>query len=168
MLQCSRLAAVTTGFIKAAVGTQLPRALTVPQHKAAALSAISRGHVAATHTCRAFSSKLAQAPAAASSEGRDVEGARRALALAQAVCFDVDSTVCTEEGIDVLAEFCGAAEAVAALTNQAMGGSMLFQDAIKVRYQHFCTTLANATQAGLYITSASHTAHWAANTTGLP
>ncbi|CAM9804397.1 unnamed protein product, partial [Choristocarpus tenellus] len=50
-----------------------------------------------------------------------------------AVCFDVDSTVCTEEGIDVLAEFCGASEAVAELTNRAMGGSMLFQDALKAR-----------------------------------
>lgn len=29
-----------------------------------------------------------------------------------AVCFDVDSTVCTEEGIDVLAEHCGAGAAV--------------------------------------------------------
>ncbi|CAN0329731.1 unnamed protein product [Discosporangium mesarthrocarpum] len=51
----------------------------------------------------------------------------------QAVCFDVDSTVCTEEGIDILAEFCGAAEAVADLTNKAMGGSMLFQDALQAR-----------------------------------
>lgn len=29
-----------------------------------------------------------------------------------AVCFDVDSTVCEEEGIDVLAEHCGAGQAV--------------------------------------------------------
>ncbi|CAM9680399.1 unnamed protein product, partial [Discosporangium mesarthrocarpum] len=50
-----------------------------------------------------------------------------------AVCFDVDSTLCIEEGINVLADFCGVAEAVADLTNRAMGGSMLFQDALKAR-----------------------------------
>jgi len=32
---------------------------------------------------------------------------------ADAVCFDVDSTVCLDEGIDELAEFCGAGKAVA-------------------------------------------------------
>lgn len=35
---------------------------------------------------------------------------------ANAVCFDVDSTVCVDEGIDELAEFCGAGEAVAEWT----------------------------------------------------
>ena len=35
-----------------------------------------------------------------------------------AVCFDVDSTVCTEEGIDVLAAHCGAGEAVAEWTKK--------------------------------------------------
>ena len=34
----------------------------------------------------------------------------------QAVAFDVDSTVCAEEGIDVLADFLGQGEAVAELT----------------------------------------------------
>jgi phosphoserine phosphatase len=33
-----------------------------------------------------------------------------------AVCFDVDSTVCVDEGIDELAEFCGAGKAVAEWT----------------------------------------------------
>ena len=37
---------------------------------------------------------------------------------AEAVCFDVDSTVCLDEGLDALGEFCGAGEAVAALTNR--------------------------------------------------
>jgi phosphoserine phosphatase len=32
---------------------------------------------------------------------------------AQAVCFDVDSTVTVGEGIDELADFCGVGEAVA-------------------------------------------------------
>jgi phosphoserine phosphatase len=34
------------------------------------------------------------------------------LRAAEAFCFDVDSTVCTDEGIDELAEWCGAGEAV--------------------------------------------------------
>ena len=74
---------------------------------------------------------------------------------ANAVCFDVDSTVITEEGIDVLAEFNGAGAAVAEWTRKlvgyirfldaeflvtelltlhhpvrAMGGQVLFQDAL--------------------------------------
>jgi phosphoserine phosphatase len=49
------------------------------------------------------------------------------------VCFDVDSTVCTDEGIDELAAFCGAGDAVAALTARAMGGSVPFQDALAAR-----------------------------------
>lgn len=52
---------------------------------------------------------------------------------AQAVCFDVDSTVSPEEGIDVLAEFAGQGEAVAALTRRAMGGAVPFQDALRER-----------------------------------
>lgn len=32
------------------------------------------------------------------------------------MCFDVDSTVCVDEGIDELAEFCGAGNAVAEWT----------------------------------------------------
>lgn len=37
---------------------------------------------------------------------------------ADAVCFDVDSTVCLDEGIDELAEFCGAGKAVAEWTSR--------------------------------------------------
>lgn len=35
-----------------------------------------------------------------------------------AVCFDVDSTVCEDEGIDVLAEHCGAGAAVKEWTHK--------------------------------------------------
>ena len=35
---------------------------------------------------------------------------------ADAVCFNVDSTVCLDEGIDELAEFCGVGKAVAEWT----------------------------------------------------
>jgi phosphoserine phosphatase len=52
---------------------------------------------------------------------------------AQCVCFDVDSTVSPEEGIDVLAGFAGKGEAVAELTRNAMGGSVRFEDALRAR-----------------------------------
>lgn len=39
----------------------------------------------------------------------------------QAVAFDVDSTVCAEEGIDVLADFLGQGKAVAELTAKYVG-----------------------------------------------
>lgn len=35
---------------------------------------------------------------------------------ADAICFDVDSTVCLDEGIDEFADFCGAGKAVAEWT----------------------------------------------------
>ena len=60
----------------------------------------------------------------------------RVLALwrqAQAVCFDVDSTVSPDEGIDVLAEVAGVGQQVADLTRRAMGGNVLFQDALRAR-----------------------------------
>jgi len=44
---------------------------------------------------------------------------------AQAVCFDVDSTVCEDEGIDELAAFCGAGEAVAAWTARSTSFAIL-------------------------------------------
>lgn len=65
-----------------------------------------------------------------------------------AVCFDVDSTVCTDEAIDRLAEVCGVADAVKewyptanciscflnlGRTSQAMTGTVLFQDALAAR-----------------------------------
>jgi len=52
---------------------------------------------------------------------------------AQAVCFDVDSTVIQEEGIDKLAECCGAGAAVAQWTAKAMEGGVTFQEALQAR-----------------------------------
>nr|XP_014347176.1 PREDICTED: phosphoserine phosphatase isoform X2 [Latimeria chalumnae]XP_014347181.1 PREDICTED: phosphoserine phosphatase isoform X2 [Latimeria chalumnae] len=52
---------------------------------------------------------------------------------ADAVCFDVDSTVIKEEGIDELAKFCGVGDVVAAMTRKAMGGSMSFKTALTER-----------------------------------
>jgi len=51
----------------------------------------------------------------------------------EAFCFDVDSTVITEEGIDSLAAFKGVGQEVADLTKKAMGGHVLFQDALAER-----------------------------------
>ncbi len=53
----------------------------------------------------------------------------------QVVCFDVDSTVCVDEGIDELAAFLGAGDAVAALTASAMGGSVPFEVALSQRLE---------------------------------
>ncbi|KAK7172321.1 hypothetical protein R3I93_004594 [Phoxinus phoxinus] len=52
---------------------------------------------------------------------------------AQAVCFDVDSTVIREEGIDELAKFCGVGDAVTEMTRSAMGGSVSFHTALSER-----------------------------------
>lgn len=59
-----------------------------------------------------------------------------------AVCFDVDSTVCVDEGIDELAEFCGAGEAVAEWTARAMGGSVPFEEALAARLSLFKPSLS--------------------------
>ncbi|GJU94388.1 phosphoserine phosphatase, chloroplastic [Tanacetum coccineum] len=61
---------------------------------------------------------------------------------ADAVCFDVDSTVCVDEGIDELAEFCGAGKAVAEWTARAMGGSVPFEEALAARLDLFKPSLA--------------------------
>ncbi|KAL9303238.1 hypothetical protein ACSQ67_020501 [Phaseolus vulgaris] len=59
-----------------------------------------------------------------------------------AVCFDVDSTVCLDEGIDELAEFCGAGKAVAEWTARAMGGSVPFEEALAARLSLFNPSLS--------------------------
>lgn len=77
------------------------------------------------------------------------------LVRADAVCFDVDSTVCTGEGIDELAEFCGKGREVMEMyiklhlslfplfslsglisfnrTTRAMNGNMDFRNALQLR-----------------------------------
>nr|XP_012224723.1 PREDICTED: phosphoserine phosphatase isoform X2 [Linepithema humile] len=52
---------------------------------------------------------------------------------ADAVTFDVDSTVITEEGIDELANFCGKGKQITELTKQAMQGDMTFQQSLSIR-----------------------------------
>lgn len=95
---------------------------------------------AAHHLPRPMSA-MAAAPfsssgaALAEERGQAVAAAQAVLAKANAVCFDVDSTVITEEGIDVLAEHCGAGAKVAEMTASAMGGSMKFEDALAARLE---------------------------------
>ena len=71
--------------------------------------------------------------AAASTMGTRVEHAKHALRNADAVCFDVDSTVINVEGIDELAAYLGCGEAVAQMTANAMGGSQPFHEALAGR-----------------------------------
>lgn len=54
---------------------------------------------------------------------------------ADAVAFDVDSTVCQDEAIDELAKFLGVGEAVANVTRQAMNGRTRFRDALRARLE---------------------------------
>lgn len=61
---------------------------------------------------------------------------------ADAVCFDVDSTVCMDEGIDTLAEFGNVGDKVKSWTNQAMGGSVTFQESFDARLKIINPTMS--------------------------
>nr|CAI5868189.1 unnamed protein product [Callosobruchus analis] len=61
------------------------------------------------------------------------EQVKSVLRNTDAVCFDVDSTVIKEEGIDELARFCGKYKEITELTSKAMGGGMTFQESLKMR-----------------------------------
>ena len=63
---------------------------------------------------------------------REIE-TRRLWQKADAVCFDVDSTVCQDEAIDEFANFLGKGKEVALCTQQAMGGNMSFREALRLR-----------------------------------
>ncbi|CAG9463212.1 unnamed protein product [Pedinophyceae sp. YPF-701] len=54
---------------------------------------------------------------------------------AHAVCFDVDMTLTTKDGIDALAEFKGVGQAVADITNSAMDGVMDLEESLQARMQ---------------------------------
>lgn len=64
---------------------------------------------------------------------KNIEMAVKIIQQTDVVCFDVDSTVIREEGIDELADYCGKGGEVARVTKEAMGGAMTFQDALKIR-----------------------------------
>jgi hypothetical protein len=83
-----------------------------------------------------MSSPCAQAffaTAAVDAAKPSIKRAQTALARADAVCFDVDSTVITVEAIDELAAFSGSGAAVAAVTASAMGGTTSFTTALDTR-----------------------------------
>lgn len=52
---------------------------------------------------------------------------------ADCVCFDVDSTVVMDEGIDELANFLGKGEEVSRITVRAMQGSLSYTESLKAR-----------------------------------
>jgi len=75
------------------------------------------------------------AATSAEHEGNNVEYAMEMLSKANVVCFDVDSTVIDEEGIDVLADTLGKGPEVAAWTAKAMDGNIKFEDALAARLE---------------------------------
>lgn len=66
-------------------------------------------------------------------KSKNAAEAAQIIKNADVVCFDVDSTVIREEGIDELARYCGKHQEVARLTKEAMKGSMTFQEALRLR-----------------------------------
>ncbi|KAL5013321.1 hypothetical protein ScPMuIL_007591 [Solemya velum] len=62
-----------------------------------------------------------------------LEETKRIWRKADAVCFDVDSTVLQDEGLDELASFCGMGKEVKEWTNKAMGGNISFRVALRER-----------------------------------
>ncbi|EDW72723.1 uncharacterized protein Dwil_GK17158 [Drosophila willistoni] len=71
--------------------------------------------------------------ATAATPPKQVQLAAKIIQQSQIVCFDVDSTVICEEGIDELADYCGKGSEVARVTKEAMGGTMTFQNALQIR-----------------------------------
>eukprot|EP00929_Paragymnodinium_shiwhaense_P124278 TRINITY_DN9940_c0_g1_i1.p1 TRINITY_DN9940_c0_g1~~TRINITY_DN9940_c0_g1_i1.p1 ORF type:complete len:320 (-),score=93.68 TRINITY_DN9940_c0_g1_i1:317-1198(-) len=68
-------------------------------------------------------------------KAKAAEQAKANLLNADAVFFDVDSTVVTTEGIDILGKCFGVYKEIAALTHKAMNGNVKFQDAMADRLQ---------------------------------
>ena len=63
-----------------------------------------------------------------------IHAAWRHLGAGSVVCFDVDSTVASGEGLDLLAAFAGVPVArIAAITNGAMDGTIPFERALEQR-----------------------------------
>jgi HAD superfamily phosphoserine phosphatase-like hydrolase len=92
----------------------------------------------AARPCAAWVPTPARTMSAAVASAASTHPPARAAAMASlrsahAVCFDVDSTVITVEAIDEFAAFAGKKAEVAELTAKAMGGSVLFQDALAAR-----------------------------------
>ncbi|KRX23830.1 Phosphoserine phosphatase [Trichinella nelsoni] len=72
-----------------------------------------------------------------------MERAKKLWNQADAVCFDVDSTVCQKEAIDELAKFMGKEEEVSKITKQAMDGQVDFHESLKARLNILRPSLSN-------------------------
>lgn len=102
------------------------------------IPAVASTLLTSARTITSFSSPpakrmLSSTSAAEQHEGTNVTHAMEMLSKADAVCFDVDSTVIDEEGIDVLADTLGKGPEVAAWTAKAMDGNIKFEDALAAR-----------------------------------
>lgn len=60
---------------------------------------------------------------------------KQILRLADCVTFDVDSTVCTDEGIDELASFLNRGQEVGELTRMAMEGKVTYAESLRRRLE---------------------------------
>lgn len=87
--------------------------------------------------CALTSSLRSIARLSTSTRNSGVDHAKSSLRQADAVCFDVDSTVLSEEGVDVLADFLGKGPEIAAWTAKAMDGNVTFQEALHGKYRDF-------------------------------
>eukprot|EP00040_Diaphanoeca_grandis_P023693 m.129325 g.129325 ORF g.129325 m.129325 type:complete len:222 (-) comp29388_c1_seq1:53-718(-) len=75
----------------------------------------------------------------------EISAATQLWSQCTAVCFDVDSTVCTDEAIDRLAGICGVGEEVCAWTARAMGGDVTYQESLAARLNIMKPSLAQVT-----------------------
>uniref|UniRef100_A0A915EF63 Phosphoserine phosphatase n=1 Tax=Ditylenchus dipsaci TaxID=166011 RepID=A0A915EF63_9BILA len=71
---------------------------------------------------------------------------RKLWKKADAVCFDVDSTVCQDEGIDQLGKFFNIGQEVAMCTDLAMSGSMPFRESMSLQLNLFRPSKDQMTQ----------------------
>lgn len=96
-----------------------------------AINGAATCHAVAAATFNA--SSMHTIDASVQNKSKNPELAANIIKKSHIVCFDVDSTVIQEEGIDELADYCGKGSEVARVTKEAMGGTMTFQDALKIR-----------------------------------
>lgn len=100
------------------------------------LATITSPRAKQAQTTAAFGLATSSSWRAVSGPGPHLEASERVLKIwrsAQAVCFDIDCTVAVNDQLDLLADFMGVGEAVAAITNSAMDGSMCLEDALEQR-----------------------------------
>ncbi|KAL7554988.1 hypothetical protein ACHAWF_018605 [Thalassiosira exigua] len=117
-------------FLAAAPSPIAPAGAIVPSF---AIPPLPTGHRVVDASPARPARRMLSTPAGEDHEGQNVSHAMEMLSRADAVCFDVDSTVIDEEGIDVLAATLGKGPEVAAWTAKAMDGNIKFEDALAAR-----------------------------------